>query len=370
MLRRIGANIKAFLSYGSKFLTIFLLLLVFALLAGFVYMQFWGICAYGWMAWLLFWTTWANLSLLFAKLKWDRKYKILAYAQFFFLLIYELFFMLPLRRNFLHISNRIKIQTFVETNQYLVFGLAYLLIFALWGLNAYVNSFWDKSAMLIFNLLVLTLHLLVCAHLGWYYRLVYKPYAYFRVWFEQTPSYAVRQWSPILEDIIRKKDWNLLSNLQSDFFSVHFWTSHQIPTHNTHELLNIFWRVWINPNVPPDYAQIPEYMVFRLLAFDDWAWWAIFIQKIQQEPAYLPFANRFMETWALQTERFMETANPEEAWFFKQSALENQLEHLLANIAPKLPDTLKERLEYICSLSFVGIGIAQNLDLPADTNTQ
>jgi hypothetical protein len=220
------------------------------------------------------------------------------------------------------------------------------------------------QAFVLLNGLVLGLNVWVRQDLYLYYLLVRKQSINFGMWFGLESKRIDREWEWVLIDLVKRAEWDLLKEFLREYYSQFTLAYYYVRRDQRTNLEPFVWKLLENPKISPELLPIPSEMVIHLVLEPDWL--EIFVQKAQHSPHLTTRLEDFLEIWVQHMDNFVES--PQDGgqwkWYFSTPALEQRINIFLEHLVPQLPNNqvLRDKFQYACSLSFVGIGMAANMD--------
>lgn len=323
------------------------LLLIFALQIAWVY---W----YGWAWYLLVWVAYFNLHYLLEKMHWNKMYLWLEYVQVLALLFFGLGFY------FRWFSNEVE-----HLARPYLRKLKFIGVLTCIGVS-WLN--WTNAPLLAcLNLLMLGANLLVRFDLYLYYRLVNLDYFSFNLWFRQPSPLLKREVVWVIEDMLQKSPKMYKYKEKIYDFLVEYLKQYSHPFYHPKgaqktDLEDFVWGLLANPKLPADQITLPLYLILNLLSNQNW--FEKLVHKSQDNPFLKNWLAYMLKEWVDFCEVFVGNPKHRLIWFFKSPQLEPLLENYLQNLLPLLKNSpeYSEKFAYACSMSFVGIGIAKNIN--------
>lgn len=212
--------------------------------------------------------------------------------------------------------------------------------------------------------LVLSLNVWVRQDLYLYYLLVQRRAINFGVWFGLESKRIDREWEWVLTDLVKKAEWALLNDFLKAYYLQFTHSFYYVQRDQRTNLEPFVWKLLENPKISPELLQIPPEVVIYLVLEPDWL--ETFIQKAQHSPNIAARLENFLEVWTQDMDSFVESPqdNAQRKWYFSTPDLEQRINLFLERLVPLLPNNqaIRDKFQYACSLSFVGIGIAANMD--------
>jgi hypothetical protein len=235
-------------------------------------------------------------------------------------------------------------------------------------LMPYLGLFWmDWYHIQVFALLsglILCLNVWVRQDLYLYYLLVQGRAINFGLWFGLESKRIDREWEWVLADLVKKAEWTLLNDFLKAYYLQFTQAYYYIQPDQRTNLEPFVWQLLENPKIAPELLQIPPEVVINLVLEPDWL--ETFIQKAQHSPNIAARLDDFLQNWVQDMDNFV--ASPQNSaqrkWYFSTPDLEQRINLFLERLVPLLPNNqaIQDKFQYACSLSFVGIGIAANMD--------
>jgi len=228
---------------------------------------------------------------------------------------------------------------------------------------------WANAPFLVgLNLFILCLNALVRVDLYLYYRLVNLDYFSFNLWFRQPSPLLKREVIWIANDLLQKSaQSNKYQEKFRDFINEYL-EQYSHPFYHPKggqktDLEDFVSALFANPKVQAcDIFYLPLHTTLNLVSTQDW--FEKLVHKSQDNPFLKNWLAYMLKEWVDFCEVFVGNPKHRLIWFFKSPQLEPLLENYLQNLLPLLKNSpeYSEKFAYACSMSFVGIGIAKNIN--------